>query len=145
MQTLFRIRDIKPTGENNRLYEANLTLITDNDKALHTFINHIREEFSPNTKEWHQLSVLLLKTDHSNKAQEFYQVILDQTTNETQRRSIYRQLGLIKYIQRQYTEAITLFEKSLNIHQKTLSQNHPNSSMSYTGIANAYYRISCTQ
>jgi tetratricopeptide (TPR) repeat protein len=87
---------------------------------------------------------LLLKTDHSDKAQEVYQVILDQTTNETQRRSIYRQLGLIKYIQGQYTEAITLDEKAIDIHQRTLSQNHPNSSISYTGIAKAYYRIGCT-
>jgi tetratricopeptide (TPR) repeat protein len=145
MQTLSRIRDIKPIGENNRLDEVNLTLITDNDKDLHTLINHIREEIFPNTKEWHQLNLLLLKTDHSDKAQDVYQVILDQTMNETQRGSIYRQLGLIKYIQGLYTEAITLYEKSINIDQKTLSQNHPNSSISYTGIANTYSRIGCTR
>jgi len=145
MRTLFRIRDIKPIGENNRLYEVNLTLTTDNDKDLHTLINHIREEIFPNTKECHQLNLLLLKTDHSDKAQKVYQVILDQTTNENQRGSIYRQFGLIKYIQGQYTEPITLDEKSINIHQTTLSQNHPNSSISYTGIANAYSRIGCTQ
>ncbi|CAF0819024.1 unnamed protein product [Adineta steineri] len=138
MHTIFRIGDIKPINESNHLYEANLTLTSDNDQDLRILTDHIRQETFPDSEEWYRLGQLLIKMGQFNKAQEVYEVLLNQTTDESQKAPIYHQLGSIKNDQGEYQEALTYYEKSLAIDQKTLPSNHLNFTKSYNNIGVVY-------
>jgi hypothetical protein len=61
MHTVFRIDDIKPIRENNRLFEVNLTLTGDNDQDLRMLTDRIREETFPGDEGWYRLGSVLLK------------------------------------------------------------------------------------
>ena len=52
--------------------------------------------------------------------------------------TIYCQIGTMKRNQGEYKEAITFYEKSLEIEKKTLPPNHPNLAVSYNNIGNVY-------
>ncbi|CAF0819456.1 unnamed protein product [Adineta steineri] len=138
MHTIFRIGDIKPIDGNSDLYEANLILTSDNDQDLRTLNDQIRQETFPDEEGWYRLGELLIKTGQSNKAQEVYEVLLHQKTDESDEACIYTQLGSIKYNQEEYPEALTYFEKTLAINQKTLPSNHPHLGASYNNIGNVY-------
>ncbi|CAF3796830.1 unnamed protein product [Adineta steineri] len=141
MHTIFRIGDIKPIDGNNHLYQVNLTLTNDNDQDLRTLTDHIRQETLPDQEGWYRLGLLLKKMGQFNKAQEVYEVLLHQTTNESGKTPIYDQLGQIKYNQGEYQEALAYFEKSLAIRQKTLPSNHLDLGNSYDNIGNVYYSM----
>ncbi|CAF1321878.1 unnamed protein product [Adineta steineri] len=141
MHTIFRIGDIKPIDGDSNLYEANLILTSDNDQDLRTLNDQIRQETFPDEEGWYRLGELLIKTGQSNKAQEVYEVLLHQKTDESDEACIYNQLGSIKYNQEEYPEALTYFEKSLAINQKILPSNHLNLAMSYNNIGLVYYSM----
>jgi tetratricopeptide (TPR) repeat protein len=141
MHTIFRIREIKSLGENNRLRQVELSLTSDNDKDLHALTESIRKETSPDSKGWYRLGQLLLKMGHPDKAHEVYEVMLRQASNESEKGVIYHQLGQILYKQGQYKEAITYYEHSLAIKQKTLPPTHLNLSGSYNNIGLVYAKM----
>ncbi|CAF1428107.1 unnamed protein product [Adineta steineri] len=138
MHTIFRIGDIKPIDGNNYLYQVNLTLTNDNDQHLQTLTDHIREESRSDVEGWGTLGFLLMRMGQFNKAQEVYEILLHQTTNESSKAPIYGQLGWIKANQGEYQEALTYYEKSLAINQKTLPSNHLNLAYSYNNIGLVY-------
>ncbi|CAF1246312.1 unnamed protein product [Adineta steineri] len=76
--------------------------------------------------------------NHVYEAQEVYEDLLDQTTDENDKVPIYHQLGIIKDRQGEHQEALTYLEKSLAIKQKTLSSNHPDLANSYNSIGLVY-------
>ncbi|CAF0723081.1 unnamed protein product [Adineta steineri] len=141
MHTVFRIGDIKPMDENNHLFQVNLTLTNDNDQDLRTLTDQIRQETFPNQEGWYRLGLLLIKMGQLTKAQEIYQVLLHQTTNESDKALIYYQLGLIKCSQGEYEEALLSHGKALKIRQQILSSNHPRLGDSYNRIGIVYYRM----
>ncbi|CAF1503160.1 unnamed protein product [Adineta steineri] len=134
MHSVFRIHDIKQIGENNRLYEVNLTLTADNDPELSRLTDYIRQESFPDDEAWYRLGMVLIKMGQSNKAEDIYQVLLAQTKDDKDKSSIYHQLGAIKYSQGKYEKALIFYEKSLAIDQKTLPTNHPHLANSYNNI-----------
>jgi tetratricopeptide (TPR) repeat protein len=134
MHTVFRICDIKPMNENDRLFQIDLILTSDNDKDLHILTDRMREEIFQESNGWHRLSLLLLKMGQLEKAQQVYEVILGQTSDEGEKGNIYHQIGLVKYDQGEYKEACTFYEKALEIRRKTLPPNHPNLASSYNNI-----------
>ncbi|CAF3810035.1 unnamed protein product [Adineta steineri] len=138
MHTTFRIGDIKPIRGHKNLHEVHLTLTSDNDDDLRMLTNWIREEIYSDSEGWERLAQLLIKMGKSDKAQEVYEILLGQTTNESDKASIYHQLGLTKYNQGKYQEAIKFYEISLAIYKKTLAPNHPNLAMSYNNIGLVY-------
>jgi hypothetical protein len=89
MHTVFRINDIKSMDGNNRLFEVNLTLTGDNDQDLRVLTDRIREESSPDNEGWERLGLVLLKMGQSDEAQEVYEVLLEQATNESEKGPIY--------------------------------------------------------
>ncbi|CAF1081296.1 unnamed protein product [Adineta steineri] len=115
MHTIFRIGDIEPMDGNNHLYQVNLTLTKDNDRDLRTLTDSIREETFPHVEGWERLGLLLIKTGQSNKAQEVYEILLHQTTDQSGKAPIYIQLGSIRDDQGEYQEALTYYEKALVI------------------------------
>ena len=142
MQAVFRIDDIKPMTTNSRLFQVELTLTSDKDKDLHQLTDHIRQETFVNSRGWSRLGVVLYKMDHFNKAEEIYQILLQQTADESEMAPIYGQLGSIKQEQGQYEEAITFYGIAVEINKKNLPSNNLSLATAYNNIANAYYRMS---
>ncbi|CAF1144573.1 unnamed protein product [Adineta steineri] len=141
MHTIFRIGVIKPIDGDNHLYKVNLTLTNDNDQDLRTLTDRIRQETFPNSKGWYRLGELLIKMGQFSKAQEVYEALLHQTSDESGKASIYNQLGSIKDNQGEYSEALTYYEKSLAIYQETLPYNHLSLGNSYNNIGVVYYNV----
>ncbi|CAF1292108.1 unnamed protein product [Adineta steineri] len=140
IHTIFRIGNIQPMDGNNHLYQVNLTLTNDNDQDLRTLSDQIRQETFPDAEGWYRLGLLLIKMGQFTKAQEIYQFLLHQATNESDKAPIYYELGWIKYNQGEYQEALLSLEKALTIRQQLLPSNHSNLGDSYNRIGNVYYR-----
>jgi len=96
MHTVFRIGNITPIDENHRLYQVELTLTDDNDKDFRRLTDYIREETAPDVQGWERLGLVLLKMGHPEKAQQVYEILLEQQTEESAKAPIYNQLGMIK-------------------------------------------------
>jgi tetratricopeptide (TPR) repeat protein len=141
MHTVFRVNDIKAMDGNTRLFEVNLTLTGDNDQDLRVLTDRIREESFPHAEGWYRLGQVLIKMGQSDKAQEVYEVLLDQRTNEREKGPIYHQLGRVKNNQGEYQEAITCYEKAIDIYQNTVPLNQLSLAMSYNNIGNVYYSM----
>jgi len=138
MQTVFRIRDIKQIQDSTRrLFRVELELTSDNDQDLKILTKHIREETFPNEPGWSRLGLLLQKLEKPKQAEEVYQILLQQTTDETKNGWLYRGLGNCKQHQANYEEAIRLYKKSIEIYKKYYP-NHPDLALSYNSIGNVY-------
>jgi tetratricopeptide (TPR) repeat protein len=89
-----------------------LFLTNDNDKDLRVLAECIQEE-TENSNGWCRLGALLLAMGQSEMAQQVYEIILEQTTNESEKAATCNQIGWAKYNLGQYEEAITCYEQSL--------------------------------
>ena len=138
MHTIFRIRSIKPTDEKHRLFQVDLTLTDDNDNDLRVLTDRIRGETFPNAEGWYRLGELLDKMGQSEKSQQVFETILEQRTDESEKASVYIQLGAVKQRQGDYKEAIAFYEKSLQIYQKIHPSNHLSLASVYNNIGLAY-------
>ncbi|CAF0898279.1 unnamed protein product [Adineta steineri] len=134
MHSVFRIQDIKQMGGNNRLYEVDLVLTADNDPELSRLTDYIRQNSFPNSQGWYRLGSVLYKMGQFDKAEDIYQVLLDQAKDDKYRAPIFQQLGTIKKDQGKYQEALTFYKQSLAIYQKTLPPNHLSLAISYNNI-----------
>ncbi|CAF0734419.1 unnamed protein product [Adineta steineri] len=141
MHTIFRVGDIKPMDGNNHLYNVHLTLTNDNEQNLRTLTNSIRQEIFSDSKGWCGLGLLLIKMSQFDKAEEVYEVLLHEATNESDKANIYDQLGSIKYSQRKYQKALSSYEKALAIRQQSLLPNHPDMAKSYYNIGNVHFNM----
>ncbi|CAF3923491.1 unnamed protein product [Adineta steineri] len=141
MHSVFRIQDIKQMGGYNRLYEVNLVLTADSDPELNRLTDYIRKESSPDAEGWARLGLVVWKMGQFDKAEDIYQVLLDQTNDDEVKAPIYHRLALIKDGQGKYEEGLTLYEKSLAIDQKTLPSNHPSLTSSYNNIGAVHYNM----
>jgi tetratricopeptide (TPR) repeat protein len=141
MHTVFRIDDIKLIDGNNHLYEVTLTLNNHIEKDIQKIRHRIREETFPDQKGWHRLGQLLIKTNQFTKAEQVYQILLNQTTSESEQATIYHQLAFIKYLQKEYQSALIFYEKSLSLNQQILSPNHIHLAYSHTNIAAMHYNL----
>ena len=138
MHTVFRIGSIKPMGENPRLYQVELSLTSDNDPDLRALTDRMREETKGSTG-WDQLGQLLRKMGQPAKAQQIYEIMLQQPSNNDRKKAyIYHQLGWMKDDQGEYEEAIAFYEKSLKIRLKTLPPNDPALAPTYNNMGNVY-------
>ncbi|CAF1014854.1 unnamed protein product [Adineta steineri] len=138
MHSVFRIQDIKAMNGNNRLYEVNMILTADNDPELSRLTDYIRNENSSDEEGWYRLGSVLIDMRQFDKAGDIYHVLLDQRKDNKDRVTIYHRLGLIKYSQGKFQEALTFYKKSLATRQKSLPPNHPDSAKSYNSIGNVH-------
>ncbi|UJR25108.1 hypothetical protein I4U23_006467 [Adineta vaga] len=99
MHSVFRVDDITPMDETNRIYQINLTATSDDDKDLCVLTQCIRDELCPDTDGWFRLGLLLRNMGQFDRAKEVYEVLFEQTTDESEKASIYYELGTIKYDQ----------------------------------------------
>ncbi|CAF4366691.1 unnamed protein product [Adineta steineri] len=75
-----------------QLYQVELELTSDDDQQLRSLTDRIREETSGSTG-WQKLGKLLLKIGQFNKAEELYNVLLEQTSDEGEKAHYYSQLS----------------------------------------------------
>jgi tetratricopeptide (TPR) repeat protein len=114
-----------------------LTLTSDDDPQLGALTKRMREETGGSTG-WSRLGKLLIKLGEFDKAEQVYKVLLDQDSNDMMKVYLYQLLGLVKDDQGAYKEAISFYEKSLEIMQNTLPPNHPSFATSYDNIGSVY-------
>ena len=123
MHSVFRIEQVKQMKKNDRLWQVNLILTSDTDPQLQAVTTLMRKE-TTGPAGWFQLGRLMMKVAQYDKAQEMFQMILDETTDEKEKGDIYYYLGWIKYDQGKYTEAVSSYEKALEIYCQTIPGNH---------------------
>ena len=140
MHSIFRIGLAKQIDGNNRLWQVDLTLTSDKDPQLHVLTKRMQKETSGSTG-WLRLGKLMLKLGHFNKAEELYELLLKQTTDEREKAFIYCQLGWTKDDQGKYLEAIAYYQKSIEIENLLLPPNHINFANSYNNIGVTYQKM----
>ncbi|CAF3950502.1 unnamed protein product [Adineta steineri] len=138
MNTLFRIDNINSISENNRLYEVKLILINDTDPDLCRFTPRARYMITPEVKGWFKLNRFLVTMGRFDEAEELYELLLNETTNENVKGYIYEELGWDKDFLGQYQEAITLYEKAVDIYQKLDPSNNLSLANVYTNIGTSW-------
>jgi tetratricopeptide (TPR) repeat protein len=137
MPTVFRVGEINKIDESPH-YKVDLRLTSaDDDQQLRTLTERIRMEVVDETG-WRRLGQLLLKLNQFNKAEELYNILLEQTSDDSERAHYCHQLGYIKDKQGDYDEAIYYYEKALGILGKNVSPNHPSLAASYNNIGGVY-------
>ncbi|CAF1476341.1 unnamed protein product, partial [Adineta ricciae] len=141
MHSVFRIRDIKQIGTNNNLYEVSLVLTNDNDKELSMLTDFIRKESFPNLSGWHRLSLLLIKLNQNEKAQEITEVLLYESPGNMEKAQLYGHMSWIKANQGKYEQALEFGLKSFSIEQKARPRNHLDLASSYNNMGIIYVHI----
>jgi Tfp pilus assembly protein PilF len=141
MHSVFRIGQMKQIDGNNRLWQVDLLLTSDNDPDLCALTDRMREETFPQLKGWQRLGNLLIDLGQFNKAEQVCEVLLDQPSDEREEAAAYHLLGLVKVNQGEYAEAITFYEKSIKINQKILTPTDPNLATSYINIGSVYSKM----
>lgn len=108
MHTVFRIGQVIPIGENNRLIQVQLSLA--NDKVNNLF-DYIREKTLPDSNGRYQ---------NLPKPKKVFETLLEEEPDEIEKAFIYRQLAVTKDQLGEYAEAIQYYEKSIDIEMKRL-------------------------
>ncbi|CAF1288992.1 unnamed protein product [Adineta ricciae] len=139
--SVFRIRDIQPMDETNRLYEVSLTLTNDNDTELGALTEYMRSETFPDEKGWYRLGSVLMKLNQNETAESIYRNLLDQTENESDKTPIYRMIGSTKTNCGKFQEAMECFKKALHIEKKTLVPQRLQLIRSFVNIGSTYHNM----
>ncbi|CAF1357369.1 unnamed protein product [Adineta steineri] len=140
MHTVFRVGAIQQMDNNNQLYQVELKLTSDDDQQLRLLTDWIREEAAGITG-WQRLGHLLLKIGQFNQAEELYNVLLEQASDESEKALYYNQLGGVHFNQGNYEKAARYFEQGLEICQKILSSDHPTLATSCNNIGSVYKKM----
>ncbi|CAF3791611.1 unnamed protein product [Adineta steineri] len=140
MHSVFRVSAVKQMDTNNQLYQVELQLTSDDDQQLRLLTDRIRVEAGGDTG-WKRLGSLLLKIGQFNKAEKLYNVLLQQTSDESEKAFYYNQLGLVHSSKGDYEKAICHFEQVLEFDQKILPSNHPDLATSYNNIGLVHKKI----
>ena len=138
MQSIFRIGQIKEISDSNCFWQVDLTLTGDDDPQVNALTELIREEVFSISQGWNRLGMLLTRQGQFDKAQQLYDILLDQASNDIEEARVYHMLGCMKHNQGEYTESIKLYKKVIEIRQKTLPMDHIDLSSSYTNIGVVY-------
>ncbi|CAF4764864.1 unnamed protein product, partial [Rotaria socialis] len=136
MHTVFRVGEIKQTAENSRLWEVQLAITDESDPQLAGLTDRIKEEISG--RGWQRMGQLMLKVGHFDQAEELYNELLENASDDIERAHIYHQLGWLKDDQGDYQQAATFYEKSLEIDRKTLPEDDASLAPTYSNIGAVY-------
>ena len=140
MHSIFRIGQIKQIDENNRLWQVELALTSDNDPQLHDLTKCLSEELTGSTG-LRRLGSLMIQLGEFKKAKDLYEILLGKTTAPLERANIYGSLARTMEQQGKYPDAVRTYKKALEIKQKTLPPNHPNLATSYGNIGLVYSKM----
>ncbi|CAF3383936.1 unnamed protein product [Rotaria socialis] len=97
-------------------------------------------------REWYSMGQLLLQVGHFNQAEELYNELLEIASDESDIAHIYLHIGLSKWQQDKYQEAVAFYEKELAIIRRTLPQDDPTLAHTYANISAVYNNMGdCTK
>ncbi|CAF4949588.1 unnamed protein product, partial [Rotaria socialis] len=136
MHTVFRVGEIKQTAENSRLWEVQLTITDESDPQLTGLTYRIKQEISG--RGWYRMGKLMLKVGHFHQAEELYNELLENASYDSERASVYYQLGWLKDNQGEYQQAVTFYKKSLQVYKKTRPPDDPELGSMYNNIGLVY-------
>jgi tetratricopeptide (TPR) repeat protein len=140
MHSVFRIGQMTQLDESERLWQVELTLTSDNDPRLKELTEAMQKE-TKGTIGWKRLSLLLINMGEFNKAEELYEILLKQTSDQNEKGHLFHQIGVIKDRQGKYAEAIEYCEKSIQIEETIADPNDPDLATSYNNIGGVYYNM----
>ena len=138
MNTAFRIGQIKPLDHNPRLFRVELSMTGEKDNDFHKLIDRIREETFPKEEGWFRLGLVLGKMGEAAKAQQVFEILLKQATDENDRGRIYHQLGVMKHARGEHAGAIECLSKSIKVKEKQKLCDPKSLAASYNAIGKVY-------
>ena len=137
MHAVFQVHEITKIDNDGLLYQVNLKMTADDDQELRTLTARIREEILDAT-EWDRLAHLLIQLNQLDKAEDLCNILRPETYIADQGASRYHQLARIRQKQGNHKEALSFYEKALEICQKTLPANRPSLASCYGNMAGVY-------
>ena len=137
MHTVFRIDTIKQMDKEGGYVQINLILTTDEDRQLNDLMKQLADDLG-SLSGWERMGSLLLQVGQPEKAEELYHTLLEQTSDQEDQARYYHQLGHIKNQQGDYQEALSFYERAIEIERKSLPANHPSLATSYNNIGSVY-------
>jgi len=137
MHTVFRIGDMKQIDD--RLWEVNLTLTSDNDERLTRLTEHMREEIGGKTG-WDQLGSLMYKMGEFDKTEEIYKTLLETTSdNDLDRLAfLHQEIGRALFNTGDLPRALSYYERTVEIQQKLISSDRLDLAITYRNMGNVY-------
>ena len=138
--TVFRIGDIRPIKGEKKIWQVNLRLTTnEDDEQLQQLTQHLRKNLQPSANPQERLGKLLLDMEKFDIAEEIFENILAETSeNENKQLAyIYHQLGCVHNGKKNFDEALEYFHQSLNI--KAEESQDPQLADLYLNIGSIYH------
>ncbi|CAF1344551.1 unnamed protein product [Rotaria sp. Silwood1] len=96
INSIIRMDPMKQIDENNRRWQVDLTLTSDNDPDLNALTERMREETYPEKEGWDHLGNLLIKLEQFNNAEEVYDILLHRTRTDAKKALMNHMLGMVK-------------------------------------------------
>ncbi|CAF4760475.1 unnamed protein product [Rotaria sp. Silwood1] len=134
---IFRVEDIKQTVNNNRLWEVQLTLTDHKDPQLAALTDRIEGELHGSTG-WQRLGDLMIRAGHFKQAEDLYSELFKSSSSDSDRAEVYHQLGYVNKLAGKYENAISFYEKSLEIKKNIFPEEHLSLADTYDGIGEEY-------
>jgi len=133
MHSVFRIGQIQIFNEDNMIWKAELNFTSDNDPDLQLLSQSMRKEAKGPTGK-HRLGNLMIRLKKFDQAENLYQLLLRETTDQNEKAVSFHKLALVHAAQGRYKVAAQYNHKSLEIMTRTLPVDHPNLATSYNSI-----------
>ena len=137
MHTIFRVKDITKMDPKALLYQVNLELTTDDDEELRMLTDVLQEE-STHKKGYERLALIMVSTAQYDKAEELFNLLLDQPASLDTKARHYSNLSTIKLSQGDYTKALEYGEKTVQIREDICKASDPLLAGAYSTLADAY-------
>jgi tetratricopeptide (TPR) repeat protein len=137
MFTVFRIG--KMTQLEDRLWQVELSLTSDNDHDVKQLTNYIHQTTQGSTG-WDRLGKLLLKMGHFDKAENVFQTLIANSAKNDFKElgHRYHQMGLVKKNTGLYKKAIIFYNKAIKMYQTCPDSNYSDFSTIHNDIGSLY-------
>jgi tetratricopeptide (TPR) repeat protein len=141
MHSVFRIGEVIYNKEEN-FWQVKLTLTSDNDEELTKLTKYIRNEIQGGTG-WHRLGQLLIQIGSYDKAEEIYQILIQQTPKHDiiTLAHLNNQLGFIKHQKGDLQAALKFYYEKLAIENKYNLSSQSDLAVTYNNIASINLNI----
>ncbi|CAF4487526.1 unnamed protein product, partial [Rotaria sp. Silwood2] len=137
MHCVFRIMGSQKLED--RFWQVNLALTSDNDEQLRNIADYMRKELGKGTS-LDKLGHIMLKMGELSQAEEIYAPQLDSTDGENWRKHSHlnHQLGYVYSEKGDYKTAILYYEKALKSELDFLPSDDPSLASTYNNIAGVH-------
>ncbi|CAF2037218.1 unnamed protein product [Rotaria magnacalcarata] len=137
MNTIFRIGTMGKIED--RLWRVTLVLTSDNDQQLRDLTEHIREETSGSTG-WHRLGRLMITMGEFSQAEKVYNALLDLSSSDDCQEvsDLYHQLGFIHKENGDLGNALSYYQKALELQEKSSDPSYSSLTTTYINIGEAH-------